>query len=123
MRRFSILLSLPKERVEAVVWVHGDVEVWSECARGARYLVRPWGGLYWCTIASDTTECANGIRSARTEGGQHDGTATVGSCFSLYSDGHSVTALRWVEPSASTSYHQSCHGPWDYKIKCNTEIQ
>ena len=40
MRRFSVLLSLPKERVETVVWVHGDVEVWPERARGARRIVR-----------------------------------------------------------------------------------
>ena len=86
MRRFSVLLSLPKERVETVIGVHGNVEVWSECARCARCLVRLWGGLYWRAIASDTTEYTNGIRSARTKGGQHDGTARVASCFCLYSD-------------------------------------
>jgi len=38
MRGFSLLLSSPKERVEAVIRVHGDVEMGTECAWCSRCL-------------------------------------------------------------------------------------
>jgi hypothetical protein len=43
VRHFPILLSFPEERVEAVVWVHGDVEMWAKCARCTRCLACFWG--------------------------------------------------------------------------------
>jgi|SRR5712671_5508334 len=45
MRDFPVLLSSPKERVEAVVRVHGDIEVWAECAWCNRCLACFWGNI------------------------------------------------------------------------------
>jgi uncharacterized protein with PIN domain len=71
MYHFSVLLSFSKERVQAVVGVDRDVQMWTESTRCTRCLARFWGDLYWRTISSDMTECTNSIRSACTKEEQH----------------------------------------------------
>jgi len=99
MRHFPILLFFPEERVEAVVWVHGNVEMWAKCARCTRWLARFRGGIYRYTISPNISECAKSIRGACTKGGQHQATYADEPLACEGGHGHVVTIPR---------QHKSC---------------
>ena len=66
---FSVFLSFPEEGVEAVVWVHRDVEMGAKGTRCTGCLAYSGSGVYGCTIPPSMSEQTSDARSVRTQGG------------------------------------------------------